>query len=570
MIKYLCFLGWFFSCAFLSLLFFTKPIGKFFGKRIEKELNIAHEVKGDVVEKHLVVVVPSYNNERYASKNIASICSQNYTNFEVIYVDDASTDHTYQVVLEQIAQFGMEEKFKVIRNSKNKGAMYNHYTMAHMCKDEDIVVVLDGDDWFANEDVLSKVNRYYANPDVWMTYGQYLSYPDYARGCSAPVSQEYLKNGDIRKDPWRYSHLRTFYAGLFKQIKLEDFLYQGEFFKVSCDVAIMFPLIEMAREHCYFIPDILYIYNYQSPINDAKVREPFQKQMEMVIRDLPKYVKLESPFPGKEESTCDVIVFSYNRPLQLYAFLESFYKHVKGYRTISVIYRSDEEYVDGYAIVKKDFPAVHFFSQENPPHDFKRLTLEALSLDANHVVFAVDDVLVKEDIDLKKDMEEMDWKGAYGFFYRLGDHVDYCYMLDRPQKVPSLIEFSEDLYGWVFEKGDADWAYPNALDFVLYRKKEIQSAFLSLDYTNPNKLEGNWSRLANVKQIGLCHKNSKILNIPVNIVSTFQNRSMNSYSAEELNLIFLDGLKFDTAPFEGMLNKSPHIEADLTFIPRES
>jgi len=568
--KYIYFLGVFFFLFTLSLLFLIKPVKG----RLAKigKMNISAQVEGDVEEKHFVIVVPSYNNQEYVSKNISSICTQNYKNFDVIYVDDASTDNTYEAVLDEIENFGMKEKFRVIRNLVNKTAMYNHYMMVHMCNDEDIVVVLDGDDWFAHEDVLNTLNRYYANPDVWVTYGQYMLYPDYSKGCSSPVSQKYLQVGDIRKDPWRYSHLRTFYAGLFKQIKLEDFLYEGQFFKVSCDLAIMFPLIEMAREHCYFIPDILYIYNYQSPLNDAKLRESFQKEMEGYIRQLPKYAKVEIPFLEKEEATCDVLAFSYNRPLQLYAFLESFYAHVEGYRNVNVLYRSDSEYLDGYAAVEKEFPNVRFFRQENPPHDFKEITLEVVfgerGVGANHVIFAVDDVIVKEDIDLKKDMKELDAKGAHGFFYRLGDHVDYCYMLNRYQGVPALIEFPEDVYGWIFEKGDGDWAYPNALDFVLYQKKKIREDFFALDYTNPNYLEGNWSRLANTKEIGLCHKHSKILNIPLNVVSTFQNRSMGTYSAKELNSIFLDGLKCDTTVFEGMMNKSAHIEADLTFIPR--
>ncbi len=570
--KYIYALGAVFFFVSLALLFLIKPAEKGLVRGADRGMNLAHEVEGDFAEKHIVIVVPSYNNEVYVSKNIGSICAQKYTNFEVIYVDDCSTDNTYKAVIEMIRDFGMEEKFKVIRNLQNKMAMYNLYMMIHMCKDDDLVVVLDGDDWFANEDVLSKLNRYYANPDVWVTYGQYIRYPDFSKGCCAPVSQKYLEEGQVREGLWYYSHLRAFYAGLFKKIKLEDLLFEGEFLKATYDMAIMFPMIEMAATHCYFIPDLLYVYNYQTPLNDAKIREKFQKQMEVYIRNLPKYARLETLLTEEKEKTvCDIVAFSYNRPLQLYAFLESLYKHVRGYGDLRVIYRSDMEYVDGYNIVKESFPDVEFFQQERPPHDFKQLTIDVAfgKSCATHLIFAVDDIVVKEDIDLKKDMKELDAKGAYGFFYRLGDHVDHCYTMNSHQGVPHFIEFPEDVFGWMFEKGSGDWAYPNALDFVLYRKKEIQEAFLTLEYTNPNYLEGNWSRLANNKQIGLCHKHSKILNIPVNVVSTFQNRSMSTYAAQDLNSIFLSGLKFNIKPFEGMLNKSAHIEAELEFIGRE-
>ena len=44
------------------------------------------------------------------------------------------------------------------------------------------------------------------------------------------------------------THLRTFYAWLFKKINLEDLLLDGEFFKMTGDQAILYPMIEMAGE----------------------------------------------------------------------------------------------------------------------------------------------------------------------------------------------------------------------------------------------------------------------------------------------------------------------------------
>ena len=44
------------------------------------------------------IVVPSYNNEQWVEPNIASILNQTYDNFDVLYIDDASTDSTLQQV----------------------------------------------------------------------------------------------------------------------------------------------------------------------------------------------------------------------------------------------------------------------------------------------------------------------------------------------------------------------------------------------------------------------------------------------------------------------------------------
>ena len=56
------------------------------------------------VEKPIVVVIPSYNNERWVENNLTSVFKQNYQNYRVIYVDDCSTDNTYKHVMELIEQ----------------------------------------------------------------------------------------------------------------------------------------------------------------------------------------------------------------------------------------------------------------------------------------------------------------------------------------------------------------------------------------------------------------------------------------------------------------------------------
>ncbi len=63
------------------------------------------------------IVIPSYNNEKWIEPNLASIIHQNYTNFEVLYIDDASTDDTYEIVQHVVHDL---PNWKVIRNEKNR------------------------------------------------------------------------------------------------------------------------------------------------------------------------------------------------------------------------------------------------------------------------------------------------------------------------------------------------------------------------------------------------------------------------------------------------------------------
>ena len=65
------------------------------------------------------VVMPSYNAERYIYEAVESILNQDYPNFELVIVDDASTDSTADI----IGQF-QDKRLKFFRNSSNHGIAY--------------------------------------------------------------------------------------------------------------------------------------------------------------------------------------------------------------------------------------------------------------------------------------------------------------------------------------------------------------------------------------------------------------------------------------------------------------
>ena len=46
------------------------------------------------------IIMPSYNTEKYIADSICSVLAQSYTNWELIIVDDASTDNSLKIVNE--------------------------------------------------------------------------------------------------------------------------------------------------------------------------------------------------------------------------------------------------------------------------------------------------------------------------------------------------------------------------------------------------------------------------------------------------------------------------------------
>ena len=224
-------------------------------------------------------------------------------------------------------------------------------------------------------------------------------------------------------------------------------------------------------------------------------------------------------------SQADIIAFSYNRPMQLYAFLESMDYYASNVRQISVIYRCvDEKYCVAYQKVINAFPQVKFIEQKSPPDDFKPLLLAAFFNPdgSDYVAFAVDDDIAKDFFDFNECIEALENTKAYGFYLWLGVHVD----VGIPA-VTNMIQVGDKLYFWQFKNGKNDWGYPNSVDMVIYRKKEIELYLRNLSYNHPNSLESAWAAQANFEQIGLCYKTSKIVNIPLNLVNFSDTQNLN-------------------------------------------
>ena len=249
-------------------------------------------------EKEIVVIVPSYNNAKFYEKNLASLLEQKYDNFEVIYIDDASQDGTGDLVKAYVAEHGFSDRFRLLRNRENKGVISNIYHVVRSCDDHKIIVELDGDDWFAHDQVLSRINQAYQEGEVWLTFGNYIEYPSGDAGWSAPFSEKTIRMNTFRAcpgiSPWVPT--RSYYAWLFKKIRLKDLQWRGRFMPMSHDEARMYAMIEMAGERHRYIEEILYEYNRTNPISDDKKDRRLQEQITnyVVTRQRP-YQRLAEP-----------------------------------------------------------------------------------------------------------------------------------------------------------------------------------------------------------------------------------------------------------------------------------
>ena len=192
---------------------------------------------------------------------------------------------------------------------------------------------------------------------------------------------------------------------------------------------------------------------------------------------------------------------------------------------------------------------------------------------SNYIVFAVDDIIVKDFIDFNHCITMLEQTKAYGFYLRLGKNLTECYSMNALQKVPPFLFEKNGICTWCFDEGEFDWGYPHTVDMTVYRRADIMQSLMDLPFTSPNTLEGAWSAQPNFdwKRIGLCYECSKIVNIPLNRVQhEALNNHMNLYTTDELLEKFQFGLKIDIKPLFNISNKAAHFEYEPIFILRTS
>lgn len=125
--------------------------------------------------KELVsVIMPSYNTAQYIEESIKSVCAQTYTNWELIIVDDCSTDNTDEIVASI-----KDERIRYLKNEKNCGAAVSRNRALREAKGK-WIAFLDSDDlWEPNKLELQinfmQINQYH------FSYTNYLEIDEYSK-----------------------------------------------------------------------------------------------------------------------------------------------------------------------------------------------------------------------------------------------------------------------------------------------------------------------------------------------------------------------------------------------------
>ena len=244
----------------------------------------------------LKVVVPSFNCVDFLERNLHSLESQTCKNYDVCVIDDGST---LPKQLEIIEEYCRRNKWQAVYHNQNEGALKSLVDgiSSLNCKDEDVVVVIDGDDWLSKETSLSTLEKAYTTNDIYLTWGQCEIFPPgkTAMKYAQPIPDMVIEQQLYRQIPFVFWHPGTFKYILWRHINDNDLRDDdGKYFRIMKDKATLYPMLEMSGKKKMYIDETLYIYNISNPLNDYATTDYAEIQrVDALLQAKPLYSVLD-------------------------------------------------------------------------------------------------------------------------------------------------------------------------------------------------------------------------------------------------------------------------------------
>lgn len=216
------------------------------------------------------IVMPVYNVEPYLPKSIESILGQDFKDFELICVDDASADASGKILQRYAAR---DKRIRIIEHKENTGAGTSRNEGMAVSRGE-WVIFLDADDYFSGN-LLSKAYKAAQENDVDVVYVNYNEF-DQSKNCINPMEKSLAVRQRIEgrvfsgKDlgnrllealdivPWNKLCRKSFLQD--RNLKFQEIPNSNDVYFGSCVAAlaekiffIMEPLVTYRTHHAYQI-----------------------------------------------------------------------------------------------------------------------------------------------------------------------------------------------------------------------------------------------------------------------------------------------------------------------------
>lgn len=253
-------------------------------KRRDEAYNLEYPIPAisTLDNNYFKIIVAFWNAKAYLQDCVDSIAKQDYTNYEVIFCDDASSDGGLDCInLDKLSSYN------IIISEKRNGPLHNQInSVINYCEDSDIIIILDGDDSLEGCSVLSYLNRVYSATNCWATIGQLKTSENWQFGFARP----FLPGENIAEifetTALRFPmHLRTHRAGLLHRLNEIDPAHNslkdesGDYFFYASDVAYCRVILSLSGpEKIRYITKVLMNYNVNNPLSVHATKKILQTE----------------------------------------------------------------------------------------------------------------------------------------------------------------------------------------------------------------------------------------------------------------------------------------------------
>ncbi|NLW83633.1 MAG: glycosyltransferase [Phycisphaerae bacterium] len=191
------------------------------------------------------IIMRNYNKAPYIGQAIESVLAQTFQNWEMVIVDDVSTDDSMAI----IKKYLQNPRIKLVRHDTNQGVSTAVLTGVANCSAE-IFGELDSDDTLAPDAVAKMVQAHREHPECGFIYSQH-------QFCDEQMNP--VKAGFCRAFPQGGSTLRYDVIGAFRTYKIADYM-RTEMHNPSLPLAEDKDIIHKMEEvtSLFFVPDVLY------------------------------------------------------------------------------------------------------------------------------------------------------------------------------------------------------------------------------------------------------------------------------------------------------------------------
>lgn len=196
------------------------------------------------------IIMPSYNTENFIDEAINSVLNQTHKNWELIIVDDASTDSTDKVV----EKFLNDRRIHYIKNKENYGAAISRNFAIKQAKGK-WIAFLDSDDIWMPQKLERQINFMIKNKYSF-SYANYIEIDEESEATGKMISgpNKITKTG-MYNYCWPGCLTVMYNAEKIGTVQIPDI-------KKNNDYAMWLKIIE--KENCYLLNEILAKYRKRS------------------------------------------------------------------------------------------------------------------------------------------------------------------------------------------------------------------------------------------------------------------------------------------------------------------